>query len=152
MINYTHTAECKLPLPLSENTHTYTQTWWTCVDIVCVCGCVRLCVAVCVYCMCACWSVAGWLGGPGFWPWAQGSGSRRPASWTFPSERPQGPLSSPTHTHTTSKIPSFFTCISFSPAVDGWIVYECGEATAIHFSLTGGLMERSTLETWALTE
>lgn len=64
----------------------------------------------------------------------------------FHLKDPKDPSAHP-HTHTTSKIPSFFTCISFSPGVDGWMVYECGEATAIHFSLTGGLMERSTLET-----
>jgi len=69
--------------------------------------------------MCACWSVAGWSGGPGFWPCSQGSGSRRPASWTFPSERPQGPL---THTHTLThplrSPPSFKLYLIFSCC--GW--------------------------------
>lgn len=60
----------------------------------------------------------------------------RPAGH-FHLKDPRGPP------HLEDPLPPF-TCISFSPAVDAWMVYECAEAAAIHFSLTGGLMERST--------
>lgn len=115
MINYAHTAECTLPLtpPSSENTpNTHANK--------CKCNGDTLCAGL----------VSGPLvGDPGFWPLAPGSGSRRPASWTFPSQRPQGPPLL-THTHLRSP-PSFklyliFSCCGWSGGL--WVRRSCSHS------------------------
>ena len=131
-----------------KHTHKYTHANTS--RVLSVCG-----VCVCTVCVC----VGQWSVGWGPWLLTLSSGVRQQTAGQLDisiSKTPEDPsattlLLTHTHTHTHTHyledpLPPF-TCISFSPAVDGWMVYECGEAAAIHFSLTGGLMERSTLET-----
>lgn len=93
--------------------------------------------------MCACRSLAGGLGSLAFDLVLRGQAADGQPAGHFHLKDPEDP--SRTHYLEDPLLP--LSCISFSPAVDPRIVYECAGAAAIHLSLTGGLMERSLLET-----
>lgn len=105
---------------------------------------------MCEHCVCV--SVTGRLvGEPGFWPCAQRSGSRRPASWAFPSQRPRGPL---THTPPRRSPPSFKLYLIFSRCGSSdslWVCRSCSHSFIPNWGSNGEVFAGNLSSRWVMS-